>query len=87
MPAHALSILGVSPLGSPISPLQATEVFSSPSTASPSIHPSAEDLMEHDGEDDFFLALAEMDDPAISSDSAKKRKIEDGEECSSRFVD
>ena len=87
MPAHAPSILGVSPLGSPISPLQATEVFSSPSTASPSIHPSAEDLMEHDGEDDFFLALAEMDDPAISSDSAKKRKIEDGEECSSRFVD
>ena len=77
----------ISAVHSPTSPLQATEVFSSPSNVSPSIHPSGEDLMEQDGDDDFFLDLDEMEDPAISSDSVKKRKIEDGEECSSRYLD
>jgi len=43
--------------------------------------------MEQDGDEDFFLDLDEMEDPAISSDSVKKRKIEDGEECSSRYLD
>ena len=59
-------------MASPTSPLQATEVFSSPSI--------------HDGNEDFFLDLDEMEDPAISTDSAKKRKIEDGEECSSCYL-
>jgi len=74
-------------MGSPTSPLQATEVFSSPSSISPSIHPSADDLMDQDGDEDFFFDLEELADPAISTDSSKKRKIEDGEECSSRSVD
>jgi len=74
------------PAASPTSPLQATEVFSSPSNVTPSDHYSAEDFMEQDGTEDFFLELDDLYDPAISTDSAKKRKFEEGEECSSHSV-
>jgi len=47
--------LAVLPVASLTSPLQATEIFSSPSNVSPSIHPSAEDFMKHDGDKDFSL--------------------------------
>jgi len=43
--------------------------------------------MDQDGDEDFFLDLEELPGSAISTDSSKKRKIEEGEECSSRFVD
>jgi len=74
------------PCASHTSPLQATEVLSSPTNDTPSAHFSAEDFMEQDGSDDFFLDLDDMHDPAISSDSTKKRKLEEGEECSSHSV-
>jgi len=82
-PSPAPAVL---PVASPTSPLQATEIFSSPSSASPSIHPDGEDLMEQDGDEDLFLDLEDLNEPAISTDSAKKRKFEEGEECSSHSV-
>jgi len=74
------------PCASPTSLLQATEVLSSPSNDTPSDHFSAEEFMDQDGTDDFFLDLDDLHDPAISSDSPKKRKLEEGEECSSHSV-
>ena len=74
------------PCASPTSLLQATEVLSSPSNDTPSDHFSAEEFMDQDGTDDFFLDLDDLHDPAISSDSAKKRKLEEGQECSSHSV-
>jgi len=40
--------------------------------------------MDHDGED-IFLELQDFHDPAISTKSSKKRKLEDGDEASSHL--
>ncbi|KAJ8424070.1 hypothetical protein Cgig2_017672 [Carnegiea gigantea] len=70
---------------SPSSPLHATEVFSSPSLE-PFTDPQGEDnAMDHDGKDDFFLELDDLGEPVMSTESSKKRKIEEGEEFSSHF--
>jgi len=42
--------------------------------------------MEQDGTDDFFLELDDLYNPAISTNSTKKRKIEEGEDCSSHSM-
>lgn len=42
-----------------------------------------DDTMDHDGEEDIFLDLEDLHDPAISAYSSKKRKLEEGEEASS----
>lgn len=42
-----------------------------------------DNAMDHDGEDDTFLDLEDLTDSAISVQSSKKRKLEDGEEASS----
>ena len=39
--------------------------------------------MDQDGEDDFFLELDDLDEPVMSTESSKKRKLEEGEEFSS----
>ena len=41
--------------------------------------------MDDDGNGDFFLELADLDEPVTSFDSSKKRKIEEGGEFSSPF--
>jgi len=64
---------------SPSSVLEASEVFSSPAGT------PGEVLMEDDGHDDFFRQLADLDEPMASTDSMKKRKFEEGDECSSPF--
>ena len=66
------------PVSSPISMLQAAVVFSSPNE----LHEGGEN-MDNDGVKEYFLKLDDLDDPVISTDSSKKRKIEDGEEYSS----
>ena len=78
--------VAIIPMASPSSPLQATEVFSSRYNVTPLEHHTAEDFMEHDGDEDFFLEHDDLDDPTISTESVKKRKIEEGEECSSHSV-
>jgi len=65
---------------SPNSALEASEVFSSPAVS------PGDDVMEHDGTEDFFLDLPELEEPVASSDSSKKRKIEEGDEFSSPFL-
>jgi len=39
--------------------------------------------MDHDLEDDIFLEPEDLHDPAISIESSKKRKLEDGVETTS----
>ena len=58
---------------SPISVLSASEVFSSPAAT-----PGEVDGMEHDRSKDFFIELADLDAPMGSTDSSKKRKLEEG---------
>jgi len=65
---------------SPTSMLSAFEVFSSPA-----VTPDDIDCMAHDGPKAFFLELADLDEPVASTDSSKKRKLEEGEEFSSVF--
>jgi len=38
-----------------------------------------EHAIDHDGEDDIFLELYDLKDPAIFVESSKKRKFEEGE--------
>jgi len=64
---------------SPNSVMDASEVFSSP------MGTPGEVLMEDDGNDDFFRQLADLDEPMASTDSLKKRKFDEGDECSSPF--
>ena len=85
-PSHTRPVVIGLPSASPTSPLQATEVLSSPSNITPSDHFSAEDFMDQDGTEDFFLDLDDLNEPAVSSDSVKKRKLEEGEECSSHSM-
>jgi len=59
--------------------MDAFEVFSSPAGT------PGEVIMEDDGNDDFFRQLADLDEPMASSDSSKKRKLEEGDELSSPF--
>ena len=66
---------------SPISVLSAAKVFSSPV-----ITPGVSGDMDLDGSDEFFLQLADLDAPVGSTDSTKKRKLEEGEEFSSSFT-
>jgi len=42
-----------------------------------------ENAKDHDWEDDIFLDLDDLNDPAFSGDSSKKRKLEEGDESSS----
>ena len=65
---------------SPNSVMEAYEVFSSPAVS------PGDDVMEHDGTEDFFLDLPDLDEPVASFDSSKKRKIEEGDEFSSPFL-
>jgi len=65
---------------SPNSALEASEVFSSPAVS------PGDDVMEYDGTEDYFLDLPDLDEPVASSDSSKKRKLEEGEEFSSPFL-
>jgi len=46
--------------------MDASEVFSSPAVS------PGDNAMEHDGTEDFFLDLADLDEPVASSDSSKK---------------
>ena len=64
---------------SPSSVLDASKVFSSPAGT------PGEVIMEDDGNDDFFRQLADLDEPMASSNSSKKRKLEEGDELSSPF--
>ena len=64
---------------SPTSVVDASDVFSSPAGTPGDV------LMEDDGNDNFFLQLADLDEPVASSNSLKKRKIEEGDEFSSPF--
>lgn len=85
-PVQNLSPSRTTPLtvsSSPSSPLQATEVFSSPSLDPLTESQGDDHAMDHDGEDDFFLELDDLDEPMMSTESSKKRKVEEGEEFSS----
>ena len=66
---------------SPTSVLSAAEVFSSPVTT-----PGVSGDMDLDGSNEFFLKLADLDAHVGSTDSTKKRKLEEGEEFSSSFT-
>lgn len=41
-----------------------------------------DNAVDHDGEDDIFLDLDDVNDSAISVESTEKRKLEDGKENS-----
>ena len=66
------------PLPSPTSVLSAAEVFSSPAAS-----PGGSRAMELDDSEDFFRDLEDLEGPVGSTDSSKKRKLEEGEEFSS----
>lgn len=59
---------------SPVSPMYYDDADGSPMFAQ---------LMDQEGDDDIFMDLEDLHDSALSSDSSKKRKIEDEEETSS----
>ena len=85
-PVHILSSPCPIPLNvtsSPSSLFQAIELFSSPSLDPFTKQQGEDNAMDHDGEDDFFLELDDLDEPGVSTESSKKRKIEEGEEFSS----
>ena len=64
---------------SPNSVVDVSDVFSSPAVT------PGDDAMEHDGIEDFFLELADLEELVVSSDSLKKRKLKEGDEFSSPF--
>ena len=64
---------------SPMFVLCTNDLFCSP------VHPcDGEDDMEQDGDEDYFLELDDLVDSMVFTESLKKRKLEEGEECSSR---
>ena len=65
---------------SPNSVVDVSDVFSSPAVT------PGDDAMEHDGIEDFFLEFADLEELVVSSDSLKKRKLEEGDEFSSPFL-
>jgi len=66
------------PMPSPASVLCAAEAFSSPAAS-----PGGSGDMEMDDSEDFFRDLEDLEGPVDSTDSSKKRKLEEGEEFSS----
>ena len=66
---------------SPTSMLSASEIFSSFAAT-----PRDDDCMEHDRTEAFFPELADLEAPVVSTNSSKKRKLEEGEEFSSPFI-
>jgi len=68
------------PVPSPTSVLSAAEVFSSPAAS-----PRGSGAMELDDSEAFFRDLEDLEGPVGSTDSSKKRKLEEGEEFSSPY--
>jgi len=46
-------------------------------------HGEAVEAMNQDGDEDYFLELDDLVDSMVSTESSRKRKLEEGEECSS----
>jgi len=100
-PAAGLSPLSTQPLPTPIhtspyraAPLPATHPLSavSPLEKFPSLPEEETDssalfttILDPDGEDEIFMELEDLPDPAISTESSKKIKVEDGDEESSHL--
>jgi len=66
-------------VSSPTSVLCANDAFSSPLP-----HCEGEDAMDQDRDEDYFLEPDDLVYSVVSNESSKKRKLEEGEECSSR---
>lgn len=65
---------------SPTSPLNATI---SPSLEGESGSPNSRNAMDFEDGSDMYLELEDLNEPLPSTESTKKQKIEDGDECSS----
>ena len=69
---------------SPTSPLDA--LYSPSHDISSSSHGFCQ-AMEYDGEEnDMYLELDDLNDAMLSTDSSKKRKLEEEDECSSHLA-
>ena len=66
------------PVLSPTFVLCVVATFSSPVS-----HGEAVEAMNQDGDEDYFLELDDLVDSMVSTESSRKRKLEEGEECSS----
>ena len=67
------------PVSSPTSVLCANDVLAALG------HPGdGEADMDQDGDEDYFLELGDLVDYVVSTESSKKRKLKEGDECSSR---
>uniref|UniRef100_A0A7C9D9V6 Uncharacterized protein n=1 Tax=Opuntia streptacantha TaxID=393608 RepID=A0A7C9D9V6_OPUST len=67
---------------SPVSPLERLPSLPNDEADSSALFTT---VMDHDGDDEIFMDLEDLIDPAISSESSKKRKLEDGDEASSHL--